>query len=155
QWRVFLGDLEYGCDPAKMLLDPTRGKPIDPSGATVEVSAERGWQNSGLRVERGKTYRLTAAGRYQIADEPKIWWCEPNGVTIRYYRDRPLGMLLAAVLPDIEDSTVEPGPPEPIPVGLETTLAPKHAGTLLFKINESAGDWHDNRGGLAVEIAPK
>ncbi|HBO45203.1 MAG TPA: hypothetical protein DD670_15005 [Planctomycetaceae bacterium] len=152
QWRVFLADLEYGCDPAKMLIDPTRGKPIDPSGAMVEISAQRGWQNSGLRVERGKTYRLTASGRYQIADEPKIWWCEPNGVTIRYYRGRPLGMLLAAVLPSVEDSTIEPGPPEPIPVGLETTLTPKYAGTLLFKINESAGDWHDNRGGLKVEI---
>ena len=26
----------------------------------------------------------------------EIWWCEPGGVTIRYYAGRPLGMLLAA-----------------------------------------------------------
>ena len=67
---------------------------------SVTVAADRGWQNSGLRLEAGVSYRLTAAGRYQVAKTTKVWWCEPGGVSIRYYRGRPLGILLAAVRPD-------------------------------------------------------
>ena len=63
-------------------------------------SRQGGWQNSGLRLEAGDRYRLQAAGRYQVAQQPKTWWCEPGGVTIRYYMGRPLGILLAAVRSD-------------------------------------------------------
>ena len=62
---------------------------------TVSVAADRGWQSSGVRVDAGKSYRLRAAGRYQVADRPQPWPCEPGGVSIRYYRGRPLGILLA------------------------------------------------------------
>ena len=152
QWNVFLDDLDYGCDVKAMLIDPTPGRPLDGGRVKVDVSARRGWQNSGLRVEQGKTYRLKAEGRYQIGDKPKIWWCEPNGVTIRYYRGRPLGMLLAMVLPDDAPIGKVPTMPEPIEVGLGTTLVPKKTGTLYFRINESPADWNDNAGELSVEI---
>ncbi len=151
QWQVFLADLEYGCDAARTLVDVKAGKPLGPAGARVEVSAERGWQNSGLRLEKGKRYRLQAEGRYQVAAKPRVWWCEPGGVTIRYYRRRPLGMLLAAVMP-------EPGTIlrlQPVAVGLGTTLVPEQSGTLYFKINESSGKWGDNTGKLSVEIHPE
>jgi len=157
QWRVFIAELEYGCDPTRMFVDATPGKPFGPAGARVEVAADRGWQNSGLRLERGKTYELRAEGRYQVADKPKIWWCEPGGVTIRYYRSRPLGMLLAMVLPDAAAGQPDPPgvPPPPVAVGLGTTLVPEQPGTLYFKINESSGELGDNRGGLSVEIRAK
>ena len=103
----------------------------------------------GLWLEQGKKYRLRAEGRYQVARRPKIWWCEPGGVTIRYHRGRPLGMLLGAVLPD------RPAAPRPFAVGLGTTLVPEESGTLFFKINESSGHWDDNAGRLSVEIQPE
>jgi hypothetical protein len=155
QWGAFVADLDYGCDPAGMLVEVKPGKPLGSGGASVEVSAERGWQDSGWKVEKGKTYRLTAKGRYQVGDRPKIWWCEPGGVTIRYHRGRPLGMLLAAVMPEAGGEYVFAEMPEPIPVGLGTTLTPEQSGTLYFKINESASDWGDNRGSLSVEIRPE
>lgn len=152
QWQVFLADLEYGCDAAAVVIDTTPGKPIEPAGAKIDVSAQRGWQNSGLRVEQGKKYVLRADGRYQVADEPKPWWCEPGGVTMHYYRGRPLGMLLAAVLPEDDQP---PKPLEPITVGRGMNLAPPRSGTLFFKINESSGQWGDNAGRLSVEIRPE
>ena len=100
EWQVFVGSLEYGMDVARGVLDFTPGKPLPADGATVEVAADRGWQNSGVRLERGAVVPLAAEGRYQVADKPQIWWCEPGGVTIRYYQGRPLGILLAAVRPD-------------------------------------------------------
>ena len=111
EWQLMVTGMEYGYDVARTAIDFTPGKPLPPEGATVTVAADHGWQNSGLRLEAGAKYRLTAEGRYQVAKIPTIWWCEPNGVSIRYYQGRPLGMLLAAVRPDsgIAGKTPRPG----------------------------------------------
>jgi len=155
QWRVFVVNLEYGHDVPKTALDLSPGKPISGSKAVVTVAADRGWQNTGLRLEAGTTYRLTAQGRYQIADQPRIWWCEPGGVSIRYYRGLPLGILMAALRPD---EAPESGPRplvRPVPIGLEATLTPQETSTLHLQINDSPGELQDNRGSLSVEIRPQ
>ena len=152
EWQVFVADLDYGYDVARTAIDFSRGKPLGPSGAKVTVAADRGWQNSGLRLEAGTTYRLQAAGRYQVADQPQVWWCEPNGVSIRYYRGRPLGLLLAAVRPDPPPSAGPSPLIAPIPVGLEIDLVPKTSGTLLLRINESGAELGDNAGTLSVDV---
>ena len=143
--------------------------------ASVTIAADRGWQNSGLRLEAGVKYRLTATGRYQVAkgdnrgadfrlplgrqecrptasQQPKIWWCEPNGVSIRYYQGRPLGVLLAAVRPDHPAPGSTSALLHPTVVGLGTTLSPTETGTLFLKINDSAGELADNAGELKVEV---
>ncbi|OHB70890.1 MAG: hypothetical protein A2V70_02480 [Planctomycetes bacterium RBG_13_63_9] len=152
EWQVFVAGLEFGHDVAAAVLDFTPGKPLPPSGARVSVPAAASWQNTGWRLDGGGTYRLEASGRYQVADQPQIWWCEPGGVSIRYYQGRPLGILLAAVRPD---RTRENGPSallRPTAVGLGTTLTPKESGTLYLKINDSAAELHNNAGSLEVEI---
>jgi hypothetical protein len=141
---------------------------------SISLAADRGWQNSGLRLEAGTSYVLTASGRYQIARQAKhvqpagkhsdaaanaapdgaIWWCEPGGVTIRYYHGQPLGILLAAVRPD----QPKPGSTTPLlhasVIGLAATLTPKESGTLFLKVNDSTGELDDNAGELKVEIRP-
>lgn len=150
-WQVFVADLEYGYDLERTAMDFTPGKPLGPAGARVTIQADRGWQNTGIALAEGAAYRLRAAGRYHVADRPQIWWCEPNGVSIRYYHGRPLGILLAAVRPE----RPAPGPSPfiaPLPVGLGTDLTPNHAGTLYLRINDSGAELHDNAGTLGVEI---
>jgi hypothetical protein len=166
EWQLMTATLEYGYDVARSAIDfpkkPKKGsellfnvhdaqkKSSDLFFATV--AADRGWQNSGLRLEAGVPYRLTAAGRYQVAQEPKIWWCEPGGVSIRYYRGRPLGILLAAVRPDPPPADGDSALLHPTVVGLGTTLAPRQSGTLFLKINDSPGELNDNAGELKVEV---
>jgi hypothetical protein len=152
EWKVFVADLEYGYDVPRTVIDFTPGKPLAAAGATATLAADRGWQNSGVRLEAGQTYRLRGTGRYQVADRPQTWWCEPNGVSIRYYRGRPLGILLAAVWPDPPPPTGLSPLIAPITVGLGTTLVPMQAGTLLLRINDSAAELDDNAGTLAVEV---
>ena len=89
--------------------DFTPGEALPASGAAVTVAADEGWQNSGLRLEAGKSYELHAEGRYQVGkDSPlenlllpgrqsRAWLSEPNGVSIHYNHGDPLGILLAAV----------------------------------------------------------
>ena len=152
EWQVFVAGLEYGHDVPSAAIVFGAGKPLPAEGAKVTINAARGWQSSGLRLEAGSAYHISAAGRYQVADQPQIWWCEPGGVSIRYYQGRPLGMLLAAV-------RAEPPPEEgmsalirPIAVGLETTFTPDQSGTLYLRINDSAAELADNAGRLTVEI---
>ena len=154
EWQLLIAGLEYGHDVARTAVDFMPGKPLPTGGDGVTVAADRGWQNSGLRLDGGVEYRLRASGRYQVADRPQIWWCEPGGVSIRYYRGRPLGILLAAVRPDRPKS----GPSallHPTVVGLAATLAPEESGTLYLRINDSAAELHDNAGELKVEITPQ
>ncbi len=150
EWQVFAAELDYGTDVAGVAVDFTAGRPLPEGGTTVTVAADRAWQNSGIRLEGGRQYRLSASGRYQVAAWPRPWPCEPGGVSIRYHRGRPLGMLLAALRP--LRSTGRCAFLDPIAVGLGTTLAPASAGTLFFRINDSNGSLRDNAGTLEVHV---
>ena len=153
EWQLMVANLEYGYDVARSAVDFTPGKPLSTDGASAIVAADRGWQNTGLRLEAGVPYRLTATGRYQVAKEPKIWWCEPGGVSIRYYRDRPLGVLLAAVRPDDPPSGRTSALLRPTVIGLGAALSPRETGTLFLKINDSPAELGDNAGELKVKVA--
>ena len=152
EWQLMAANLEYGYDVERAAVDFAPGKPLPAEGVSVTVAADRGWQNSGLRLEAGSAYRLAASGRYQVAREPKVWWCEPGGVSIRYYQGRPLGMLLAAVRPDRPAPDGTSALLRPNAVGLGTTISPSETGTLFLKINDSAGELADNAGQLTVNV---
>lgn len=149
-WQTFIATLDYGYDFRRMQIDAKPAEPLAGDKAHVEVAADRGWQSSGIELPAGK-YRLSARGRYQIANLPRVWFCEPGGVTIRYYRGRPLGMLLAAIRP--AEASHGAGPLKPLAVGLGTTLELERAAVLYFRINDAPGSLADNGGSLDVAIA--
>ncbi len=118
---------------------------------TLRVQADRGWQLPGLRLERGKTYRFTATGRYQLAEDVEPWMSEPNGVTLRYCRGLPLGALLASVPAD-DVAAGDANAPSIEMIGLEKTWTPTTTGTLFLRINDFASQLHDNQGEAVVKI---
>ncbi len=142
-WTLFVQDCDYGYDFARAAVVHKAAQPLPAGGASVTVDAARGWQSSGIAVEAGKTYAISASGRFDVAQEPRPWPCEAGGVTIRYHAGRPLGMLLASV--ELAEAT---------PVGAGITLMPAGSGTLYFKINEAASGLADNRGSLSVSVRP-
>lgn len=152
QWQLFTVGIEYGYDIQRNAFDFSPGKPLPTEGAVVTVAADRGWQNTGLRLEAGGSYRLRAWGRYQVAQRGGIWWSEPNGVSIRYYQGRPLGVLLAAVRPDKLPPDGTSALLEPVAIGLQYVVRPEQSGTLFLKINDSPAELHDNAGQLQVEV---
>jgi hypothetical protein len=151
QWQLFIGNAEYGYDIARSAIQYQPGKPLDDTGATVAIQADRGWQSTGVLLEAGKTYRLAAQGRYSLGSEPKPWWCEPGGVTIRYYQGRPLGLLVGALRDDAAAPAVTPLL-NPAPIGLSRVIRPKASGTLYVQINEPPDAWADNAGELTLSI---
>jgi hypothetical protein len=152
EWQVFIADLAHGYDFDRTKLDLTDGKPIAGGQfVKINIAADRGWQNTGVLVEAGKNYKLTASGRYQLATDPKPWISEPNGVTIRYHRGQPLGTLVAVINSESPDGGSSLVKPEVIGTG--TTISPKATGTLFLKINDSPGELSDNDGSAAVGIS--
>jgi hypothetical protein len=152
EWQCYILDLDYGYDLVRNAIEFTPGKPLPADGARVTISADRGWQSTGIRLEAGKRYSIRASGRYQLGQQPQTWWSEPNGVSLRYYGGRPLGVLMAAVHPEPYDPIAVSSLLSPSIVGLGTVLAPLESGTLYLRMNDSPAELADNVGQAEVEI---
>jgi hypothetical protein len=152
EWQLFVGWMEYGYDLQRAAADFQPGEPLPAGGAKITLAADRGWQSTRLRLEVGKPYRLRAAGRFEVAQEPQPWISEAGGVSIRYYKKAPLGILCAAVRPELRDEDSVSSFFRAEFIGLEQTIRPAETGTLYLRINDSNAELSDNRGELQVEV---
>jgi hypothetical protein len=163
EWQALIATLDHGFDFDRMAVDFNSHGLVSEGGQfahTIGIDADRGWQSSGYQLEAGRSYKITAKGRYQIAAEKvdgvdRTWPCEPGGVTIEYHDGHPLGMLLGAVVSDATAPTDEMSFCAPVPIGLKTMLKPKKPGTLFLRVNETANGLADNRGSLSIVIVPE
>jgi len=147
-WQQFINELDYGIISDRIALRPA--ETITENGASlVKLDSQWGWQNSGIQVSAGETKKIEARGRFKIRAGDPPWPCEANGITIEYYRGRPLGELQVAVLPKKMESA---GPLLPIPVGSAKEVTFESPGTLVFKINESPVWLEDNEGQLQIRV---
>jgi len=156
---AFTADLDYGYDLDRCAIDWSAGR-TPGLRETIAVDATRGWQNSGLALARGSRHALEVTGRFRIGElpagdsaAPTILESEADGISLRWYRGRPLGRLLAAQW--IEQP--ERGRPrfEILAEGSRADFTAVADGPLYFKINESPGDLGDNAGSLTVDLSPR
>jgi hypothetical protein len=144
QWQTFISQLDYGgYDFARMEIAIT-----DKSPNTID--ADRGWQPTNQRLAKGRTYRITARGRYQIAGGDEPWLCEPGGVTIQYYDGKPLGVLLGALTG--RDINEEGSFARPTTIGLESIITSDRDSLLFMRVNEAPTGLPDNRGEVTVRV---
>lgn len=155
---AFTAEVDYGFDFARSAIDWSPGRPLT-GPAEVKVDAARGWQNTQLRLAAGRRYVLAATGRCTVgavtdraSGRSTTLASEARGISIRWYRGRPVGRLLAAQWVDRPAL----GRPrfEPLAEGPSGEFAALTDGPLYLKINESPGDLADNAGGLSVTISP-
>ncbi|MGH7127666.1 MAG: hypothetical protein ACREIV_03795, partial [Planctomycetaceae bacterium] len=150
EWPLFVRTLEVGYDIERAAIAVRPGESLASSGDSVEVQAGRGWQSSGVRIERDKRYHVTATGRFTVAQEPKPWVSEARGISFRYVEGRPLGMLLGIV---VSETTSEAAPSlTVIPLGAEATFTAATDGTLYLRLNDSWSELSDNTGSVSVEL---
>jgi hypothetical protein len=155
EWQLFVANAEYGYDLTREAVEYKPGLSLAAGGQTLTIAADRGWQSSGIPVEAGKSYRIAAGGRFTVAQRPRPWECEANGVTIRYHRGQPLGILLGCVRRDdfAEDHVsafLKPGV-----IGSGRTIRAPATGVLYFRINDSPAELADNRGTVTIRIEPE
>ncbi|MBQ7814001.1 MAG: hypothetical protein IJ387_05845 [Thermoguttaceae bacterium] len=114
-WADFVGRIDFGYDFDATAVDAAPGRPFEEAAAesgnaavVVEAAANRGWQNSGVALEAGTTYRLATAGRFalNVEEAGKKLEFEAPGATFRYVEGAPLGRLQAVVVP-LEGATFD------------------------------------------------
>jgi hypothetical protein len=155
EWLVFAGNVCYGYDIERTVIDLRPGKPLAAEGDAVkfDVAADRGWQTSGVLLEKNRTYKLGASGRCVVARDPRPWESEPQGISFRYHAGRPVGTLVAV----IRGTELREAPPhttmlEVLPVGRECLLTPRITGTLYFRVNDFWNELADNTGSYQVTV---
>lgn len=154
EWLLFAANVEHGFDFERAQVEFREGRSIV-GRAEATVRSDRGWQSAEILVEAGRRYLVTAIGQFTLADHPKPWVSEANGVSVRYSRGRPLGQLQASVL----DTDTGDGPPgasmlREVALGNKAVLEATNSGTLYLRINDDWGELADNRGALAVTVEP-
>ncbi len=152
EWQLFAAEADYGYDVARAAVKHQPSQPWMEPEVRLKVAANLGWQSTGIELRAGETYEVAAVGRYRLVAGPPEWPCEPGGVTIRYHRGLPLGMLVGAIRPDpLPADTLTPLA-RPQPIGRKRLIEPEWTGTLYLKINEPPGELADNDGELLVRI---
>ena len=154
-WAWFVREMDYGYSVA-------RGAPSElaPSeDGTYELKTDRSWQSLSQLVKSGQKFRVSATGRFQIGSsnvdgQPKPWPCQANGITIDWYRGRPLGELQAVFMPTGKNVAQLPRicRQKPISIGDSAEIVADCEGLLCFRVNESPANLQDNRGSLRLGI---
>jgi hypothetical protein len=154
EWLLFAANVEHGFDFERAQVEFRDGRPIVGKAETT-VRSDRGWQSAEILVEAGKRYLVTATGQFTLADLPKPWVSEANGVSIRYARGRPLGQLQASVLGKSKgDAPSGSSMLREVALGNEAVFEAVNSGTLYLRINDDWGELADNRGTLSVTVEP-
>lgn len=156
-WNLFVHEIDYGYDVSRGTL--TDAEPLEPkqttspNDQTFQITADRSWQTTGIQLNKGDQVTILGTGQYRVKMTDQPWTCESGGITVRYYRGNPLGMLMAAVLPPA-DQTADINQPLIFaqPVGYQQTITATNGGQLCLRINESPTDFADNLGGLEVTV---
>jgi hypothetical protein len=155
QWQLFAHALCYGYQLDRAVLDFEKGRGTPDHDSEVHVRADRGWQATGLRLEANAKYNVTSTGEFSLCETPKPWPSDANGITLDYANGRPLGRLLAAVLPDdLASPNAAASFLEPIDVGSRGTVSSPVGGTLYLRLNDGWDRLSDNRGEIAVHVKP-
>lgn len=156
EWMLFVINLCYGYDTQRAAMQFQPGKPLADSAATCRIQADRGWQSSGIRVEAGQKYRVTATGRVTLAREPKPWVSEPQGITFRYHDGWPLGLVLLAIHSETGPTGgADDSLRKVLPVGRQTEFTAPVTGTVYLRVNDGWNGLADNRGEFGIAVIRK
>lgn len=170
-WSAFLGHIDYGYDSSHETVSITAETArLGSNPISWKLDSTKGWQSTGLEIAPDSTVDIAASSRFQVATSdrsedldpeaakwgreaqtPVPWICEPQGVTIEYYQQRPLGMLMAAI---VNADNVDKGTRllHPTAVGRRGQVSTKTGGTLFLRINERTDHMGDNAGEITVHI---
>jgi len=158
---AFTADLDYGYAFEPMTVDWSAGRPLagDSQSSTAPrtfVRPDRGWQNTGWELRSGQTYRLAVAGRCVIGrldagDQSRTLESGADGISLDWYRGRPVGRLLAA---QWDEQPADGGRSRfhLVGEGGETTITAITTGPLFLRINNAPANFPACRGRLDVVI---
>ena len=150
---AFTADIDYGYDFDRSAIDWSPGRPVAGT-AEIRVAAGRGWQNSGIAVAKGSRHDIRARGRCTLGRIGEtLIETEADGISLDWYRGRPLGRLLVA---QWVESPPDGGRPRFVVLGdgATATITAAVDGPLYLELNEPPGSLADDSGAVTVDLAP-
>ncbi len=155
EWTLFVQNLQYGYDTKRAAITFQPGMELNDQRPRreFEIQADRGWQSSGVLMREGERYDITATGRFELADQPKPWVSEPQGISFRYFNGSPLGQLQGCLRTEAgETGGAADSMLRVHQIGRGGTFQSPIAGTLYLRLNDEWNSLHDNRGHVTVAI---
>ncbi len=156
EWDQFARGIEYGWEFEANAFEIAGNDPVAfTDSLSIDVTASRSWQSSGRIVEAGVPYTITASRTVTLANAPKPWVSEPQGISIRYANGRPIGRLLVGVLVgDRNQKELIETPFEVHDCGNGDVIRFANRGQLMFSVNDFGSERSDNRGAYQVKVIP-
>jgi hypothetical protein len=155
EWAMFAHHLDEGYQIEPAAITFQTGKPLSEAEpqTVLMLKADRGWQSSGVLVEQGKRYTLTATGQFTLAQTPKPWISEADGISFRYFGGQPLGKLLGCIRTNTPASiATAQGMRQVFPCGANFPLIAPQTGTLYLRLNDAWNQLSDNTGSASVRV---
>ncbi|MBA4017656.1 MAG: hypothetical protein C0483_10830 [Pirellula sp.] len=130
--------------PAADKLAKIKVKEATAEKKLVDVYANKGWQDTGITVEKGRPLTIRANGEWVM----KMTYTLPaDGIEIpKELRDFPLGALVGAISESADLSEAKP-----FMVGNEKSMEPSTPGKLYLRMYDSNPDDNTGRLGVIVE----
>jgi len=155
---AFTAEVDYGWDFAGQAIDWAAGEPLA-GPQPVAVAADRGWQNAGVTLAAGRRHAFIARGRAGVGSVADAAGgevpleSEAEGITLEWYRGRPLGRLLIG---QWQAEPADGGRPrfEILAEGAAGEFSAIAAGPIYLKLNAPPGRLAAHRGELSVTIEP-
>ena len=147
EWQLFSRQLVpgYDLDRASVSWEPA----ARPQPQVLAIKADRGWQNTGIRVQKGQKMQVTASGDAVLAETTRPWLSHPDGITVRYIGAHPIGQLLACVYDESDPLSLL----KAFPVGSSKAFEAPADGLIMLKINDAPDELSDNRGSYTVRVS--
>ena len=146
EFALFVQSIEDGFDIERSAINFVAGsRPT--SGITQSIDAARGWQSSRVKVEKGQQYQVTTTGRFSVAQKPRPWISEAQGISIRYANGYPLGRLVGRILDPAKQFASKE-----FSIGNASTFNAAGTGTLYLRLNDAWNALEDNKGSVSVTV---
>ena len=166
-WELFIDEIDYGSNgraahiaPAKKINPVQLGaQNLGAQNLGYRISSSLAWQITEIQLQPGTSIHVKCHSRFQvgqsmIAGQLTPWESTANGITLHYYRSRPLGELLVGTIDESAadvDAQIE-GLRAYQPLGVSGVFTATRPGRVCFRINASPARMDDNQGDLDLEI---
>lgn len=152
-WLLFSESLVEGFDVERCFplhADATLGLADLKAGAPLQFTlrADRGWQDSGLRLQSGDSVEVISNGRCAVNNAPQDWVSEPQGVSIEYVRGLPLGRVVA-ILVDPAGRHISTR----LSIGRSSQITAPFDCSVWLQVNDTSNSRHNNAGTFEVRLS--
>lgn len=115
---------------------------------SLSAAADRGWQETSVRLTAGQTVTVTAEGRFQVGHSSRPWISEPQGISIEYVRGLPLGQLVA-ILVATDGQQIS----NRISIGRKSEVTAPFDCSVWLQVNDTSNSRDNNQGHVQVTIS--